>query len=184
MGFDYFYPECWEWGRKPYAGSKEAQAIVGGSCCLLSQECDESFKNLFMVFLNIVLEKGRCWSPYIHWYAVLFELPRTDFSKTALLLLTAGRASLRWMDCQISGAENAAGKPLSAILQKSKPSPWEMEIAAGVGGFPQCLFSGWCLRNAASMCFFQGNNNKSVSLLAGQVVKADVRWVFSEGGKK
>lgn len=51
---------------------------------------------------------------------MLFELTRTDFPKTALLLLTAGTASLRWMDWGISGAENTAGKSLSAILKKKK----------------------------------------------------------------
>lgn len=37
-------------------------------------------------------------------------LPRTDFSKTTLLLLTAGRASLRCMDWGVSGTEKIAEK--------------------------------------------------------------------------
>lgn len=114
----------------------------------------------------------------LHPLVCCVELPRTDFSKPALLLLTAGRASLMCMDWEISGAENTAGKSLSDILQKSKPSPWEMER--------DCSWSWWVspvpvLWLAPEECcqhmLLPTLQWQSVSLLAEQLVKAIVWWV-------
>lgn len=59
-----------------------------------------------------------------------------------------------------------------------------METAAGVGGFPLRLFSGWCLRNAASTCFFQGYSDEVFPSLLGSWLRQMSGEFFLKVGNK